>query len=151
MPITLEEIKTEHAKFAELIATYEKQPFKFDEPIVIAFPALKKGEKWAGVIISADGSKREHIILLPGDNDDANWEAQKKWATSIGGELPDRSESALLFATMKSEFKGPAYWTREQSAGYSDSAWCQGFNNGSQIIIPKSNCLRARAVRRLPI
>jgi hypothetical protein len=127
------------------------QCIKFEAPILISFPTLNEGEKWVGVVISADGTKREHIILLPGDNEDASWKAQMDWAASIGGELPDRTESALLFATMKDEFKPEWYWTREQHAASAGCAWCQYFYDGSQHYDNKSAALRARAVRRLII
>lgn len=43
------------------------------------------------------------------------------------------------------------YWTSTQSASGSDSAWYQGFYSGCQDDLHKSNELRARAVRRLPL
>lgn len=120
-------------------------------PITINFPALNEGEKFIGVIISADGSKRELLILLPGDSDAASWQEQMDWAASIGGVLPDRVESALLFATMKVEFKSTWYWLREQHAYYSDCAWYQLFTDGYQSYQGKSASGRARAVRKLTI
>jgi hypothetical protein len=73
------------------------------------------------------------------------------WAKSIGGELPDRCESALLFATMKDEFSPEWYWSRAQHAADSGYAWLQHFGTGSQSYDPKSYEGRARAVRRLEI
>lgn len=114
-------------------------------------PELNEGEIYVGAIISADGSKNHHIILLPGESEEAEWTTAIEWAASIGGELPDRCESALLFATMKDSFKPEWYWLREQHATYSSIAWCQNFVNGGQNNITKTYELRARAVRRLPI
>ena len=114
-------------------------------------PELNEGEIYVGAIISADGSKNHHIILLPGESEEIEWPGAVEWAASIGGELPDRCESALLFATMKDNFKPEWYWLREQHATYSCNAWCQHFSNGYQTYDLKSDELRARAVRRLPI
>jgi hypothetical protein len=115
-------------------------------------PLLNDGEIYVGAIISADVSKNHHIILLPGESDDVEWEDAMEWAASIGGELPDRCESALLFATMKEdEFKPEWYWLREHHATISSLAWCQIFSCGSQDVSNESNELRARAVRRVEI
>jgi len=150
MTITLESIKTAHEKVAEMIAKFEKQPPQF-APCSVHQPLLKEGERWLGAIISADGAKRHHVILLPGEIDDTNWKDSMAWAASIGGDLPNRCETALLFATMKDEFKEEAYWTNEQHAAYSGYAWYQSFNYGFQHNSNKSAELRARAVRRLAI
>jgi len=117
---------------------------------IMNIPELNEGEVYVGLIVSADGTKNHHIILLPSDIE-ANWQKATKWAASIGGELPDRVESALLFATLKSEFKNDWYWTREQHASYSDCAWMQYFGYGSQYDYHKGYGYRARAVRRLAI
>lgn len=122
-----------------------------DYPITIQLPQLNPGEKFAGVIVSADGKYRHALILLPGEAEPANWQAQMDWAKSIGGDLPDRVESALLFATLHDEFKQEWYWTNEQHAADSDCACMQDFGNGSQDYNPKSYYYRARAVRRSPI
>lgn len=121
-----------------------------DYPITIQFPQLNPGEKFVGVIVSADGKYRHALILLPGEAEPNNWQAQMEWAASIGGELPDRVESALLFATLRDEFKPEWYWTNEQLAANSGFAWVQHFGNGSQDYDLKSNFDRARAVRREP-
>jgi hypothetical protein len=118
---------------------------------IITLPQLSEGEIYVGAIISADGSKNHHIILLPGESDDVEWKDAMEWAASIGGELPDRCESALLFATMKDSFKPEWYWLREQLSTYSSYAWRQYFSSGRQGDYLKSFELRARAVRRLPI
>ncbi|MBS1198122.1 MAG: hypothetical protein H6R18_1907 [Proteobacteria bacterium] len=68
----------------------------------------------------------------------------------MAGELPDRTESALLFSTIKDEFNPEWYWTREQHASNSDYAWIQDFGDGYQDS-NESFEGRARAVRRLEI
>lgn len=150
--VTLEDVKSELARLTEKVASIEAQAkLATSFPIEVAFPQLNAGEKWVGVVISADGKKREHIILLPGEKESINWKGAMEWAKSIGGELPDRTEGALLFATMKDEFEEAAYWTREQYASDSGYAWYQNFLYGGQNYYDTSYKRRARAVRRLPI
>ena len=110
-------------------------------------PTTKEGEKYAGTIINPDGSGR-HIYLLPGDNDDASQQQQMKWAESIGGDLPDRVESALLFNQSADEFKKEAYWLNETHKHEAEWAWYQLFYDGHQDDYRKDLKLRARAVRR---
>lgn len=110
-------------------------------------PTPKEGEKYAGSIINPDGTGR-HIYLLPGDNDDASHQDQMKWADSIGGDLPDRVESALLFNQSAHEFKKEAYWLNETHAREAEWAWVQDFYYGYPTCHSKDLKLRARAVRR---
>lgn len=112
---------------------------------------LNEGETYAGLILNADGTPTHHLVLLPGDNDDATWAEQTAWAESIGGELPSRQEQSLLFANCKQHFESAWYWSGEQPASASDYAWCQHFGYGYHVSGYKSAALRARAVRRLPI
>jgi hypothetical protein len=116
----------------------------------ITQPELNIGEIYAGAIINPDGTGH-HIILLTGDKDDGNWDDAMAWAKSLGGDLPNRVESALLFNQSKEQFKPEWYWTNEQHASYSSYAWYQNFYNGSQDYDSKDYELRARAVRRLVI
>ena len=152
MTITLETVKAEQTKLAKMIEAIEEDMKKnsFFEYQGKRVP-LAIGEKYVGAIISADGSRNHHIILLPGAVSGMTWNAAKEWAASIGGVLPDRVESALLFATMKDEFEEECYWTREAYASVSGSAWCQYFYHGGQTYDAINGKLRARAVRRLPI
>ncbi len=151
--ITLESIKAEQTKLAELIANFEKQAitraeFHFPETII----ELAPGEHYAGLIISRDGEPSHHLILLPGDAKGLNWTDAKAWATGQGGELPTRREQSLLFANLKDEFERAWYWSCEAYEQDTASAWCQNFSTGSQVSLHKSlNHCRARAVRRLII
>lgn len=113
-------------------------------------PTLAAGETYIGAIVKADGAGH-HIVLLPGDNNAASWQAQMEWAKSIGGNLPSRIEQAMLFAYHHDAFKPTWYWSNEQRAAYSDYAWSHYFSNGSQYYYFTSFKLRARAVRRVPI
>ena len=148
--LTLDAIKAEHAKFADMIAAFEAQA-KFESafPVTVTAPNPNPGELWLGVVIT--GKKMEHIYLLPGDNDGASWQEQMDWAKSIGGDLPNRVEQALLLALMKDQFKDAAYWSNERHALGSVSAWYQSFGYGYQSCDDTSYKVRARAVRRSEI
>ena len=116
----------------------------------INLPELAEGETYVGCIGDAAGNLH-HVILLPGDSDNATWEAQMEWAKSIGGDLPTRTEQAMLWANHRDQFKKDWYWSNEIHHTESGWAWCQGFGHGGQRGGHKGYELRARAVRRLPI
>lgn len=154
-PITLESIKAEHVKLADMIAAFEKQ----QESSALFFPEvtinLAPGEHYAGLIIGKDGEPSYHLVLLPGQANDITWNKAMEWAGQQGGEyvasLPTRREQALLFANLKDEFEERTYWSCEAHESDNASAWYQNFTNGSQSITLKGSSLRARAVRRLII
>ncbi|ADE10442.1 hypothetical protein [Sideroxydans lithotrophicus] len=111
-------------------------------------PQLNKGETYAGAIINPDGTGN-HTILLPGDNDDADWQTQMDWAKSIGGTLPDRVQQAMLYKHLPEHFQKDWYWSCEKrSAG---SAWYQTFLSGGQDWSNTSSKCRAVAVRSVAI
>ena len=153
--ITLESIKAEHTKLAEMIAAFEKQ----QEPSALFFPettiTLAPGEHYAGLVLGKDGEPSHHLVLLPGQADDITWDKAMAWASQQGGEhvasLPTRREQALLYANLKEEFEERAYWSCEAHESESGWAWLQNFRYGYQSYGHKSNELRARAVRRLVI
>ena len=121
----------------------------------LANPPLAEGEIYIGAIGNQTGDVY-HLVLLPGDNDDAPQLKQIEWAKSIGGDLPNKLEAAMLFAHVKSEFKPEWYWTSETFVDLGDPddtawAWIQDFINGGQSFSRKFSVYRARAVRRLPI
>jgi len=116
---------------------------------MITKPEIKEGERYIGATVSAEGVVT-HIILLPGEKN-LDWQKAKDWAISIGGDLPDRVEQAMLYATVPDEFKKDAYWSNTLHASDSDYAWCQNFYFGDQDFYYTSHELRARAVRRLII
>ena len=107
------------------------------------------GGIYAGIMRGIDGAPDEHLVLLPGEAEDVNWEAAGAFAADAGGELPTRAEQALLFANLKDQFQRDWYWSSEQ-AGPS-YAWGQDFFSGFQYGYTRSYEGRARAVRRLPI
>ena len=113
-------------------------------------PELADGEIYIGAIGDAAGNLH-HVVLLPGDNDDATWQEQKDWAKSIGGELPTRAELVTAYETMPEEFKKDWYWSNAEHVAYPGCAWVQDFYDGNQDSNLKDSRYRARAVRRLPI
>ncbi len=123
--------------------------FTLTAPLTITPPPLKDGELWAGIVTTEKGL--HHIILLPGDQDEATWKKQLAWAKKAGGDLPDRVELATLRRTLPDEFKPDWYWSNEQHAADSGCAWCQYFGYGHQSSYDVTNELRARAVRRVAI
>jgi len=149
--VTLEQIKSEHAKVAKMIAAFEAQ----SKVKTLRFPEieieLRPGEHYAGIITGKDGELSYHVILIDGDLKDVAWANAKELAANAGGELPTRREQALLYANLKEQFQGAAYWSCEEYASGSDCAWCQGFGYGRQHGASKGSKLRARFVRRLPI
>ena len=115
----------------------------------INLPELSEGETYIGCIGDALGNLH-HVILLPGDNDDATHESQLEWAKSIGGDLPSRIEQAMLWANHRDQFKKDWYWSNEIHHSESGWAWSQNFGYGDQSSYRKSyNVCRSRAVRRV--
>ena len=116
----------------------------------ITKPHLNDGEIYIGLIGDAN-SEAYHLVLMPGDNDSDTHQAQLEWAKSIGGDLPNRIEQAMLWANHRDQFEKDWYWSNELHHTESAWAWCQFFSYGDQIHSNQDYELRARAVRRLPI
>ena len=113
---------------------------------------LKDGEIYAGIILGKGGEPDHHLVLLPAKPEKAlNWSDAVAWAKSLGGDLPTRSEQALLFANNKEHFEGEWYWSNTQNDDYTDHAWMQYFDDGLQDSDRKSYEDLACAVRRLLI
>ena len=156
--ITLEAIKAEHTRLAELIAQFEAQPAAEREQI--HFPEvlidLNPGEQYAGLIVGKDGEPSYHLVLLPGEAEEITFTDANEWARRRqGGEyeasLPTRREQALLYANLKEQFQPAWYWSSEEHASDAGYAWSQYFGYGYQDYCLQLSQLRARAVRRLPI
>lgn len=111
---------------------------------------LSEGEIYVGAIGDKNGEVH-HVILLPGDNDDATFADALQWAKSIGGDLPTRIEQAMMWAGHRDQFRKDVYWSNETHHEDRNYAWFQGFSYGYQFSLLKNGALRARAVRRLPI
>jgi hypothetical protein len=119
--------------------------------IPAAIGAAFEGGLYAGIVRGVAGAPDQHVILLPGAAEDVTWDQAQAFAAEAGGELPTRSEQALLYANLKDQFEGDWYWSGEQHASSPSIAWIQYFLNGVQSNFRKSYEGRARAVRRLPI
>jgi hypothetical protein len=153
--ITLESIKAEHAKLADQIAAFEKQ----QQPTALFFPEvtidIAPNEHYAGIIVGKDGEPSYHLVLVPGQAADVNFDDAMKWASKQGGDyvatLPTSREQAMLYANLKEQFDERAYWSCETHESESGWAWYQYFHDGSQGYSHKSHVLSARAVRRLVI
>ena len=113
-------------------------------------PPMNEGETYIGFISDHKG-EGHHVILLPGDAEDLEWQQAVEWAEKQGGDLPTRVEQALLWANHQDQFKKDWYWSNETHRRESGWAWCQYFGNGHQDRYGKDCEFRARAVRRLPI
>lgn len=113
-------------------------------------PELADGEIYIGAIGDAAGNLH-HVILLPGEIEDANWKKSMEWADGLGGDLPDRIEQAMLWANHRDQFQNDWYWSNETHHHESGWAWFQRFDYGTQVSCHEVTELRARAVRRLVI
>jgi hypothetical protein len=117
----------------------------------LQIPPLAEGEIYVGAIGDKNGDFH-HVILLPGDHACDTHAAAIDWAKSIGGDLPNRIEQAMLWANHRDLFEQDWYWSNESYHRNDASAWYQYFLSGGQGSNPKGDSIcRARAVRRLPI
>jgi len=108
-----------------------------------------EGGIYAGVTVHDE--QPHALVLLPGDHDRAEWKTQMASAEAQDAMLPSRFDALVLFKNLKREFKEEAYWTSEQHASASGSAWYQDFISGYQHYSSTYSPLRARAVRRIPL
>lgn len=117
-----------------------------------------QGGKFRGICRGIDGQPDylliEHVEELP----IANWKDSiaNAAAVEVDGHkdfsLPNRAESALLYANAKDEhLTDDWYWSCAQHASYPGHAWIQHFEGGGQGWDPKGRHTRARAVRRIVI
>lgn len=148
MTITLEQIETEHSRIAALIDEFKSQPRATEYVVAGVKIPLAPGERYAGILLGKDGAADHHLILLPGEIEDAQWGPACEWAVEQGGELPTRREQSLLFANLKDEFEDAYYWSGERYESNSGWAWYQFFGYGYQNTYLQDYALRARAVRR---
>ena len=114
-------------------------------------PELNEGEHYAGIILGKDGEADYHLILLPDEAADINWENAKEWAAKQGGFLPTRREQSLLFANLKEHFEPRRHWSCETHQEHTHIAWYQYFDAGLQNYARKDYEHFARAVRRVQI
>jgi len=149
---TITTVKAPHAALGKIISKFKESAV---DPAFFGYQGehlpLAPGEVYAGMIITPWQYHSYHLILLPGQVEGKNWADAKIWAESIGGELPNRVESALLFTKLKGQFDAAWYWIGEEYTSNSEYAWSQSFSYGRQADDYKLSKLRARAVRRLVI
>lgn len=110
---------------------------------------LADGELYAGLLLGKDGEPDQHIVLLPPEAIDLDWNVAADWATATGGDLPSLRELALLRANLPEQFKPDWYWSKEENSP--SCGFGQLFIQGSQIHGLKGFPGRARAVRRVPL
>lgn len=147
--ITLEQIQAEHTRLGALIAALQTSTRQVLFRLRGADIELQPGERYAGLVLDADGLASHHLVLLPGEAENITWPNAKDWATKAGGVLPTRQEQALLYANLKAEFQPRWHWSAEEHESNGSGAWGQNFNYGNQDINGKSYEGRARAVRRV--
>lgn len=121
---------------------------------------IKIGDAWPNVdgiyagISRGEGDEPDvHLVLLNAFEDkDMSWQNAKEWAESVGGRLPTRMESALLYANLRDKLDAANWlWTGSESQSSSSYAWCQLFYDGGQSTDGKLSTFRARAVSRFPL
>ena len=114
---------------------------------------IDKGEVYAGLVRDPDTGAWHHLVLLPATTDeDLTWKEANDWAAIAGGDLPTRSESALLYANVRDKIDTAYwYWTATEVASEPSYAWVQLFYYGTQYGNRKDYHCMARAVRRVPV
>ena len=116
-----------------------------------------QGGVYAGIARGRDLAPDYYLIVGPEFDGQTDWAAAGKWAAGVSADghadfaLPFRKEQALCFANVPELFKQEYYWSCEQHASFSGSAWSQYFDSGYQGYWLKGLHIRARAVRRLAI
>ena len=148
--VTIDAVIAKQAELAQMIEMLQNAA-SFSYGIPGATINLGPGERYAGLVLSADGEPAHHLVLLPGEAEDVTWGQAKEWAAKQGGELPTRQEQALLYANLKAQFQPKYYWSCQAHHNESAWAWYQDFSYGYQTDGLQYYELRARAVRRLPI
>ncbi len=127
-----------------------------DKLPLIGQPWPGQGGIFAGLRNSEDGQGLVALILSPEvTNKRLPWAKAVAWAKKVRTDghkdfsLPDRFESAQLYACVRDHVELGWYWTGTQSS--SGVAFGQHFVNGSQGYADESYEGRVRAVRRLPL
>lgn len=118
------------------------------------------GEKWpgldaiyAGVALSKDEDRLVHLILYTDDpRNGMPYEKAVEYAEGVNPEMdshiPTRHQSIALFERLRDQFDNDCvHWTLTKRKD-GNTAFCQHFNYGSQIINNLSSVCRVRAVSR---
>jgi len=117
-----------------------------------------QGGIFAGIRRNAESQSNHAVILaLAKPEQKLNWADAMAWAKTVKADghtdfvVPDRFDSALLYATVRAHFDTNAWhWTSTQYSVPS-CACVQGFNYGAQDNDYKSAEARVRAVRLIQL
>lgn len=110
---------------------------------------LAPGERYAGVVLDADGRVQHHLVLLASQGENLTHPQAIKWAASVGGQLPTQQEQALLYANCKPHLRPRWHWSSETYEADASCAWGCDFISGYQLYGHESWQACAVAVRRL--
>jgi len=146
--VTLEHIKSEHARVGALIEQYEKQSGTTEYVIERAVIPLPPGARVAGPIFKEDGTIDYYLILHAGEGEIAPHDDAKAYAAGRGLKLPNCREGRLLQAAFPEECTKGSIWLEEDYEGDPAYAWFQYFCYGTQDYYRKSAALRAVVVSR---
>lgn len=118
-----------------------------------ALGAALDGGMFVGLTTDKQGLHYAVALLpdKPADDAELTWKKAMAWADSVGGVLPQRPVSALLFANARNQFERIWYWTAEEHESMGSSAWYQDFVYGTQFYGHKDDTCRARAVRLIQL
>jgi hypothetical protein len=113
---------------------------------------LNQGERYAEIVLDADGNYIHDLVLLPPRyGKRLNWKDAMEWAEEVGSALPTRQEQALILANCKPYIEGEYHWSCEEYAEDASCAWVRDFDYGYQLFSLKINEHAAVAVRRVRI
>ncbi|OXI42446.1 hypothetical protein [Burkholderia aenigmatica] len=145
--VTLEQLKSEHARFGALLAQFEKQPVTTEYVIERAVIPLPAGARLAGPIFKDDGSLDYYLILHAGEESGSH-DAVKAYTAGRGLKTPNRREGRLLQAAFPEFCAEGSMWLEEEHEDDSAYAWYQNYGGGYQSRYLKSVELRGVAVSR---
>lgn len=113
--------------------------------------AAFEGGTFCGLLTDKLGQPYLLVLLAEKPGKQLPWAKAIKWAKEHDADLPNRVESAMLFAHLGDQFDKDWHWTNEQHASDASCAWYCLFDYGLQYDLLKSYEGCARAVRRLPL
>ena len=118
-----------------------------------SLPSLKQpleGGTFCGVITLPDGEHYAVVKLDAKPEKRLGWKAAIAWAQKVGGRLPSRAVSALLFSVAPDLFEPSWHWTCEPE-GSSCGWYCLFSGSGGHGYNGTSNEGCAVAVRMIPL
>ncbi|WP_205182698.1 DUF1566 domain-containing protein [Burkholderia sp. LMG 13014] len=145
--VTLEQLKSEHARFGALIDQYEKQSTATEYVIERTVIPLPAGARVAGPILKDDGSIDYYLILHAGEESGSH-DSVKAYTAGRGLKTPNRREGRLLQAAFPEFCAEGSMWLEEEREDDSAYAWSQNYYGGLQGLSHKSVELRGVAVSR---